>query len=540
MTARIRRRELEGVSETDFAFLVDQYAQDLRAYRDHCAAIAAGAASLHPYPAPWTLPIVRRAINPVTFEPDFVIVDSRKEVLMKFSVKLLVRAFIACALTAAIATTLSGQSSPGLYNGQVPTAGQWNSYFAAKQDYLGFAPLNPSSVVANAPISAVSSGGVLTIGTSSIAAGTIVGNGTASPAAAIESTLTSIIDQAACATANSAIVRTTSWGCLASANRAIWATSAAGVPSLTVNPQIGIPGTSTGSLTFGGITSGTLTVQPAAAAGNWTMTLPPNVGTSGFLLRTDGAGVTTWVAAGSGTVTSVTCGTGLTGGTFTTSGTCAVSPVYVKTVATQFFTSSGTYTPTAGLLYSILECVGSGGGGGGVSSGGAGRTDGGGGGGSGSYSRIVASAATIGASQAVTINAAGSGGAGAANGGAGGSTSIGAIVIANGGGGGLFSSGGQGPNGGAGGVAGTGTIAAAGNPGGWGINASIITIVMAAGNGASSVWGGGAAATGLNANGANAGPYGSGGAGGFQNNAATTRTGGNGSNGACLATEFVG
>ncbi len=27
------------------------------------------------------------------------------------------------------------QSSPGLYNGQVPTAGQWNSYFAAKQDY---------------------------------------------------------------------------------------------------------------------------------------------------------------------------------------------------------------------------------------------------------------------------------------------------------------------------------------------------------------------------------------------------------------------
>ncbi len=27
------------------------------------------------------------------------------------------------------------QSSPGLYNGQVPTAGQWNSYFAAKQDF---------------------------------------------------------------------------------------------------------------------------------------------------------------------------------------------------------------------------------------------------------------------------------------------------------------------------------------------------------------------------------------------------------------------
>ncbi len=35
-----------------------------------------------------------------------------------------------------------GQSSPGLIYGQVPTAGQWNSYFAAKQDVLGFTPLN--------------------------------------------------------------------------------------------------------------------------------------------------------------------------------------------------------------------------------------------------------------------------------------------------------------------------------------------------------------------------------------------------------------
>jgi len=34
------------------------------------------------------------------------------------------------------------QSSPGLTYGQVPTAGQWNSYFGAKQDALGFTPLN--------------------------------------------------------------------------------------------------------------------------------------------------------------------------------------------------------------------------------------------------------------------------------------------------------------------------------------------------------------------------------------------------------------
>lgn len=34
------------------------------------------------------------------------------------------------------------QSTPGLTYGQVPTAGQWNSYFAAKQDTLGYTPVN--------------------------------------------------------------------------------------------------------------------------------------------------------------------------------------------------------------------------------------------------------------------------------------------------------------------------------------------------------------------------------------------------------------
>jgi hypothetical protein len=34
------------------------------------------------------------------------------------------------------------QSTPNLTYGQVPTAGQWNSYFAAKQDVLGYVPFN--------------------------------------------------------------------------------------------------------------------------------------------------------------------------------------------------------------------------------------------------------------------------------------------------------------------------------------------------------------------------------------------------------------
>ncbi len=43
------------------------------------------------------------------------------------------------------------------------------------------------------------------------------------------------------------------------------------------------------------------------------------------ILSENSSGVPSWSAAGSGSVTSVTCGTGLSGGTFTTTGTCAVN-----------------------------------------------------------------------------------------------------------------------------------------------------------------------------------------------------------------------
>ncbi len=52
-----------------------------------------------------------------------------------------------------------------------------------------------------------------------------------------------------------------------------------------------------------GSTSGYVQVQPAAAAGSWTLTLPTGAGTSGYVLQTNGAGVTSWVAQSSGTTT---------------------------------------------------------------------------------------------------------------------------------------------------------------------------------------------------------------------------------------------
>lgn len=39
---------------------------------------------------------------------------------------------------------------------------------------------------------------------------------------------------------------------------------------------------------------------PAAATASWTFTLPPDAGTNGYFLQTNGSGVTSWVAAGGG------------------------------------------------------------------------------------------------------------------------------------------------------------------------------------------------------------------------------------------------
>ena len=80
-------------------------------------------------------------------------------------------------------------------------------------------------------------------------------------------------------------------------------------------------------------------------------------------------------------------------------------------IVTKIFTANGTYTPTVGMSYCIIECVGGGGGGGGASDfGSINNVITGGGGGSGGYSRKKASAADIGVSKTVTIGAGGTAG----------------------------------------------------------------------------------------------------------------------------------
>jgi hypothetical protein len=54
---------------------------------------------------------------------------------------------IAFWMTLAFVMVAFGQSSPNLLPGQVPTAAQWNSYFAKKWDYPGYPAVNKNGDV---------------------------------------------------------------------------------------------------------------------------------------------------------------------------------------------------------------------------------------------------------------------------------------------------------------------------------------------------------------------------------------------------------
>lgn len=210
----------------------------------------------------------------------------------------------------------------------------------------------------------------------------------------------------------------------------------------------------------------------------------------------------------------------------------------IGAVRRQIFTASGTYTPSAGMLYCIMETLGGGGAGGGAASV-AGSNHAGGGGGAGSLSILYANAAAVGASQVVTIGAGGAGVSGAA-GGNGGNTTIGAIC------GGVGGFGGQAGvsastfgTPGAGGTAGTGDITGTGMPGGGGSIGST-AIYGPSGMGGSTIYGGGGPSliTGGTTPGNPGTGRGSGGSGGFSYNAATPAAGGNGMPGIAIITEF--
>ena len=210
------------------------------------------------------------------------------------------------------------------------------------------------------------------------------------------------------------------------------------------------------------------------------------------------------------------------------------SEVGILTVNMQVFGTAGsyTYTPSANMVYCIVEVVGPGGGGGGANNSNYAASGGGGG-----YARAVFSSAQIGASQSGTVGSGGAGGVGGSNGSAGSNTTFGSFITATSGAGGISSSTTIVTPGGNGGTATvTGVVPyfiTTGNPG-YGLSR------QSNGPGGSSFFGGGAnsvAYTGVS-NGNPGTSYGGGGSGAFVNSVGN-QNGGAGYQGAVIVTEYI-
>jgi|ERR1700691_3473526 len=110
--------------------------------------------------------------------------------------------------------------------------------------------------------------------------------------------------------------------------------------------DIAMPGSTSGSTTFG----------PNPIAGSTTFRTPGTNGSNTNILQTDGSGNTSWVAGGAGTVTSVTCGTGLSGGAITGSGTCTLNlgNANIWTALQTFAAVNGGINVQSGTTYTTV------------------------------------------------------------------------------------------------------------------------------------------------------------------------------------------
>lgn len=224
-------------------------------------------------------------------------------------------------------------------------------------------------------------------------------------------------------------------------------------------------------------------------------------------------------------------------------GTLATETPYFS-MNVQTFTTTGTYTPTAGMAYCIIEVLGGGGGAGGTTAN-SGNNQSTGGGGAGGYAKALYTTSQIGSSQAVTINSGGSGGvSGNHNGSAGGSVSVGSLISATGGGGSPYSDQSGIEPSSLGGSGGTGTVttgtklvATTGQNGTVGTSSGSGQYSVV-GNGGSSIYGSGAnGPVSQDTGGNNAAGYGSGGSGCYS--LYSNQAGGAGTNGYVVITEYI-
>lgn len=293
-----------------------------------------------------------------------------------------------------------------------------------------------------------------------------------------------------------------------------------------------------GTTPTGSLQQVTNTVEPLPLVSTGTTTAPEFLG---LTVEGGGTGFVTATTAYS----LIAAGTTPTGafqhvdptsqpGTFVVSnGTSSLPSFKALTPVVTLLSGSGTWSPTANMVMTMVECVGGGGGSGGTSAG-AGRT--GSGGGAGSYSRKWISAATMAAgTKTYSVGTGGTAGtSGGGTGGTGGTTTFGAgaTLCSAPGGSGSSAANTTFVTGGAGGTTGSGDLATMGNDGG-GSNPSV-----SSGPGGNSIFGAGGRGviSGIAAV-ENGNAYG-GGAGGVAN-AAGSLAGGSGGNGVIIMTEYI-
>ena len=337
----------------------------------------------------------------------------------------------------------------------------------------------------------------------------------------------------------------------ATVSAAVWNLIMSGVVDDTT-PQLGgaLDGQGADITGIGVLTMVEQAAAEADVAGNgqwWVQTATPNVA-----MFTDDAGTDFTLSQAAASQAEAEAGTEAALRSFSpqrvAQAIAALASGGVSSVAVQAFTSSGTYTPTSGMAYCIAFATGGGGGAGGADESSGSRCGAGGGGGAGGTGIRLIDAATIGASQTVTIGAAGAAGdASGGAGGAGGDTTLGALLTGGGGSGG--GSGNQAAGaGGAGGTASSGDLNIPGGQGGQGFthsNPAAGSGGSIGGHGGASMWGGGAAGStryatqGSSAAGTNASVYGSGGGGASVASSTTGAAGGTGAAGVVFVVEFV-
>jgi len=216
----------------------------------------------------------------------------------------------------------------------------------------------------------------------------------------------------------------------------------------------------------------------------------------------------------------------------------------------QIYTTTGAvWTKPTGLAFVIVECVGGGGAGAGCGTAAANIVLGSGGG-AGGYCRKKIAAASLGASENATVGTGGGAGATGAAGGAGGSSSFGTTTFctASGGAGGVTGGAALVPQGGSGGLAASGDVNVQGGDGTLGVLlfGSVSGMVMRAGDGGSSYFGGGGEGNARGVTGGAQTPnpgkaFGSGGGGGTPIPGATVSggVGGAGKQGIVIVWEYV-